>query len=342
MQAAKTARNSWRKTGNTTMKAILAMNPGALPHVFTEKMRARLEELLDVDTSRTISSFDEVAPDELTGLDVLITGWGAPPIGPAELDAMPNLQAIVHWGGGLDFVHPAAKDRGILVSSAREANAIPVAEFTLAMIVLAAKDALWASRRYCAEQRPIDRESELPHTGLNGTTVGIIGASSIGSLVMERLTGYDTEVLLYDPWVTPEQAKGLRAEVIPSLDDLARRSSILSVHAPETSATQGMISRSVLAALPDGGTLINTSRGALVDQDALVTELETGRIRAILDVTDPEALPPGHPLYALPNVFLTPHLAGSTGSELRRLGESALAEIEGILLGIREVTNPAP
>jgi phosphoglycerate dehydrogenase-like enzyme len=246
---------------------------------------------------------------------------------------MPDLRAIVHWGGGAGFIDPSATDRGIVVSTARSTNAIPVAEFTLAMIVLAAKDAFWVSREYSARQSFIDREDELPHTGLYGTTVGIVGASSIGSLVMESLRHHDVEVLLFDPFASPERARELGAELVGDLAELAARSRILSVHAPDLPQTRHMVSRAVLAALPEGATVINTSRGALIDQAALVDELRTGRLRGILDVTDPDVLPAGHPLYTLPNVFLTPHLAGSTGSELRRLGRASLDEIERFVHG---------
>lgn len=313
------------------MRAALLMDPALAPFVFGAAERARLEELLEVDITDAATSLSAI--DDANEVELLITGWGVPSIGPDELDALPALRAIVHWGGGIGFLDPQAASRGIRVSSARAANAIPVAEFTLALITLAAKDAFWASRAYCAEQRSIDREAELPRTGLYGTTVGIVGASAIGTLVMEKLAGTDVRVLLYDPYASAQAAARLGVELVADLAELASRSDILSIHAPEAPSTIGMISRSVLAALPDGATLVNTARGALVDQDALVAELQRGRLRAVLDVTDPDVLKPGHPLYALPNVFLTPHLAGSMGNELRRLGHSALAEVERFVAG---------
>lgn len=315
------------------MKALLAMAPDAFPLVFAKEDVDRLDDLLDVDTSRIVTSFDELTDSERSEIEVLLTGWGVPRVGPAELDAFPALRAVVHWGGGVAFLDPSVQERGIVVSSARAANAIPVAEFTVAMIVLAAKDAFWVSRQYCAEQRQIDREAELAHTGLFRTTVGIVGASSIGTLVMEMLKAHDVEVLLHHPRATPERAAALGAELVDDLEELARRSGILSVHTPDLPQLRGMISREVMAALPGGATVINTSRGTLIDQDALVTELESGRIRAILDVTEPDVLPPGHPLYSLPNVFLTPHLAGSMGVELQRLGASATDEIARLVAG---------
>ncbi|HEY9309708.1 MAG TPA: hydroxyacid dehydrogenase [Microbacterium sp.] len=313
------------------MRAALLMSPALVPFVFGDAERSRLEEILEIDTTQAVTSIADVPAR--SEVELLITGWGVTSIGPEGLDGFPSLRAIVHWGGGVGFLDAEATARGILVSSARAANAIPVAEFSVAMITLAAKDAFWASRRYCAEQRFIDREAEFPRTGLYRSTIGIIGASTIGSLVIDRLAEADVDVLLFDPYASVETADRIGAELVTDLRELAARSDILSIHAPETPATIGMISADVLAALPDGATVINTARGALIDQVALVGQLQRGRLRAILDVTDPDVLEPGHPLYTLPNVFLTPHLAGSMGSELRRLGEAALSEVERFAAG---------
>ncbi|KAF2413909.1 hypothetical protein B1729_07555 [Microbacterium sp. B35-04] len=312
------------------MRAALLMDPALVPFVFGDAEREKLSDILEIDTADAATSLAGI-PDP-SGVELLIAGWGAK-ISPGDLDAFPKLRAIVHWSGGNGGLDGPASGRGIRISTARAANAIPVAEFTLAMITLAAKDAFWASRRYSAEQRFIDREAELPRTGLYGTTVGIVGASTIGTLVIEKLQRSDVRVLLYDPYATPETAARLGAKLVPDLGALAARCDILSIHAPEMPSTIGMVSAAVLAALPDGATVINTARGALVDQEALVAELRRGRLRAVLDVTEPDVLEPGHPLYTLPNAFLTPHLAGSTGNELRRLGEVALAEIERFVAG---------
>ncbi|HWU27805.1 MAG TPA: NAD(P)-dependent oxidoreductase, partial [Microbacterium sp.] len=112
------------------------------------------------------------------------------------------------------------------------------------------------------------------------------------------------------------------------------RVSVLSLHAPALPSTHHMISVRELAALPDGATVINTARGALLDHDALVAECRTGRLDAVLDVTDPEPLPLDSPLLDLPNVALTPHLAGSLGTETRRLTDSALDELQAYASGV--------
>ncbi|MFE5409453.1 NAD(P)-dependent oxidoreductase [Microbacterium sp. NPDC056569] len=331
--------HDYRNEKGDLMKAVMVMASDARDLVFTEDDLAKLRDMLDVDTDRMITSLDALSEEERARTELLVTGWGTPDLGPADLDTLPSLRAVVHWGGGVGFLDSSANDRGIVVSSARAVNAIPVAQFTVAMIVLAAKEAFWVSRRYGAEQRFIDREAELSHTGLYRSTIGIVGASSIGSLTIEMLADYDVDVLVYDPYLTPDRAAALGVEIVGDLVELARRSRILSIHTPDIPALRGMISRDVLAALPDGATVINTARGRLVDQDGLVDELQSGRLRAILDVTYPDVLPAGHPLYTLPNVFLTPHLAGSTGSELRRLGATATDEVERLVTG-QEFQHP--
>lgn len=324
------------------MRALLSMEASAFPLVFGEAERRRLAHLMDVDLTRPDRRIEDVPSVERDAVELLITGWGVQRLDAAVLERLPRLRGVVHWGGGIGFLDGSATERGISVSSARPANAVPVAEFTLAMIILAAKDAFWVSREYGRRQAVVSREAELTHTGLFGRTIGVVGASSIGTLVMRMLADHDVEVLLFDPYSTDEDARRFGAERVTDLHELARRSSILSVHAPELPQTQGMISRAVLAALPDGATVINTARGSLLDQEALVDEVTTGRLRAILDVTEPEVLPAGHPLYTLGQVFLTPHLAGSTGSELRRLGAAAVAEVERFVSGVPFVNLVRP
>jgi phosphoglycerate dehydrogenase-like enzyme len=136
-------------------------------------------------------------------------------------------------------------------------------------------------------------------------------------------------VSVFDPYLTDDDARDLGVRRV-ELDELMATSAVVSVHAPDIPETRHMIDARRLALLPDGATLINTARGALVDTDALVAELATGRIDAVLDVTEPEPLPADHPLWSLPNVLLTPHIAGSMGNELSRLGDNAVAEIEAL------------
>jgi phosphoglycerate dehydrogenase-like enzyme len=268
------------------------------------------------DETRLASVADLVALEQA---EVVLSGWGCPPLDALLLARAPELRAIVHAAGGVKgHVTDACWDRGLLVSTAAGANAEPVAEYTLARILLANKGAGRLAREYRARRAPIDLISEFPDVGNLGKTVGIVGLSRIGKRVVELLRPFELDVLVSDPYVAGAA----------ELDDLLRASDVVSLHAPSLPSTRHMLDARRLSLLRDGATLINTARGALIDQDALVAELITGRIDAVIDVTEPEVLPPDSPLYDLPNVVLTPHIAGALGVEVRRLGDSALDELE--------------
>jgi phosphoglycerate dehydrogenase-like enzyme len=168
---------------------------------------------------------------------------------------------------------------------------------------------------------------EVPDPGNYGKVVGIVGASRIGRRVIELLRPFDLCVLVFDPYLPDAEAAALGVESV-ELDDLLARSDVVSLHAPLLPETRGLLDAGRLARLRDGAVLVNTARGGLVDTAALTRELASGRIEAVLDVTEPEVLPADSPLYDLENVLLTPHVAGSLGNETRRLGRLAVEEIE--------------
>lgn len=263
----------------------------------------------------------------LPDVEVLITGWGCPKIGLDVLEAAPNLKAIIHAGGVIsDKLPPIPAGRTIMGSNAGEANGRPVAEYTLAMILLANKQAFESARLYEQRRDWIDREREFPRAGNYRKRIGLLGASRIGRSVAQLLQPFQLDVLVYDPYLDAAEASALGVEPVP-LDVLMSTSDVVSVHVPVTSETTGMIGARELAMLPDGSTLINTARGEILDQAALEKELVSGRINAILDVAVPDVLPPTHVFYDLPNVFLTPHIAGSMGTELLRMGDHVVAEL---------------
>jgi phosphoglycerate dehydrogenase-like enzyme len=269
-----------------------------------------------------LSEIAELVP--LERAEVVLSGWGCPPLDAALLERAPALRAVVHAAGGVKgHVTDACWDRGLLVSTAAGANAEPVAEYTLARILLAGKAAGRMAHAYRMRRAAIDLISEFPDVGNLGKTVGIVGASRIGRRVIELLQPFDLHVLVNDPYVDGSV----------ELDELLAVSDVVSLHAPSLPSTRHMLDARRLALLRDGATLINTARGALIDPDALVAELVTGRIDAVIDVTEPEVLPPDSPLYHLPNVVLTPHIAGALGVEVRRLGDSALDELARLARG---------
>jgi phosphoglycerate dehydrogenase-like enzyme len=314
-------------------QALFAMTAANLPHVFPPEVLARLRESVDLDPDLVAEDFtDPRVRETLARTEILVTGWGCPRIDTAVLDAAPKLRAVLHSAGSVKgFAGPEIWQRGITVSSAADANALPVAEYTLAMILLAGKD-LFGARERLRASRAHPGWGIVPGIGNHGRRVGVIGASRIGRRVLELLRPFDLRPVLTDPYVSAEQAARLGVPLVES-DDLLRTSDIVTIHAPETPETRHLIGRRELALMPDGAVLINTARGGLVDHDALVAELRTGRLSAILDVTDPEPLPADSPLYDLPNAFVTPHLAGSQGNELARLGATVAREAERLVAG---------
>ncbi|MEW2399447.1 hydroxyacid dehydrogenase [Streptomyces sp. NPDC046862] len=314
-------------------RALFAMNPAHLSELFPPRLMKRLQALADVDAGLVVRDFaDPAVADALAGTEVLLTGWGCPRVDAAVLDRAPRLRAVLHAGGSVrGWLADAVWERGLTVSSAVRANALPVAEYTLAAILLAGKDVFRLRERFRAEHAP-PATDDLARVGNLGRRVGIIGASRVGRRVLELLAPFDFDVALYDPYVDDAAAAALGAVPLP-LDDLLRTSDIVSLHAPDTPETQRMLDRRRLALMRDGAVFVNTARGALVDPEALVEELTGGRISAILDVTEPEPLPARSPLYELPNVFLTPHLAGSLGNELERLGRTVVDELGRLTTG---------
>lgn len=276
----------------------------------------------------------EITP-HLSQIEVLVTSWGCPRIDEQFVAQTPRLKLIAHLAGSVKgFIDDAVWRRGITVVNAVAANAVPVAEYTLAAILFANKRVFALNRFYLEyKENRAPWSKEAPNVGNYQKTVGIIGASHVGQLVVEHLQKFDMRVLLYDPFTTPIDARHMGAYKV-GLTELLSQADVVSVHAPLLPDTRGMLSRRELALMRDGATLINTARGAIVDQNALETELVNGRLNAILDTTDPEVLPPNNPLYTLPNVFLTPHIAGSLGDETQRLTDYIVDELDRYSRGL--------
>lgn len=311
------------------------MAPALTPGLFSPALCARLVALAELPDPEPLQRFDDERAERLLArVEVLLTGWGCPRIDAAVLARAPRLYAILHAAGTVKgHVDEAAWERGVRVSSAAAANAVPVAEYTVAAILLASKRAFRLQRLYREVRALRLWPREVPEPlGSLGRTVGIVGASRIGRLVLERLRPFDFARLVHDPFLAPDEARALGAEPL-GLDELLARSDVVSLHAPLLPETRGLLDRRRLALLRDGAVLVNTARGGLVDAAALADELVSGRLDAVLDVTDPEVLPADSPLYDLPNVFLTPHVAGAMGAETQRLAALALDELERLVRG---------
>ncbi|MGH7785814.1 MAG: hydroxyacid dehydrogenase, partial [Candidatus Binatia bacterium] len=252
---------------------VLAMVPYFTAELFGEVQWRDLRAVAEVPDAEPLTAFGEArAARLLADADVLLTGWGCPPIDAAALGLAPRLRAVVHAAGTVKgHVTDACWARGLLVSSAAAANALPVAEYTLAAILFANKRVFRLQQRYRAVRGRRWWPQEAPGLGNYRKVVGIVGASHVGRRVLELLRPFDFEVLLADPFVDSAAAAALGARAV-ELDALLAAADVVSLHAPALPETHHLLDRRRLALMRDGATLINTARGALVDGAALAAE----------------------------------------------------------------------
>lgn len=256
--------------------------------------------------------------------DACITSWGVARLDADVLAAAPKLRAMAHMGGSVKrFVSDSLWARGIHVTSAGAALALDVAETTLGLMIVGMKR-VWPLAQHVRAGGW--RETDWwPARELVHKQVGIIGASNVGKHVIRLLQPFAVDILLYDPYVSADEADALGATKV-GLEELLQRSDIVSLHAPAKQDTIHMLNGDRLSLMKDDALLINTARGALIDEPALVRELEKGRFFAFLDVTDPEPPAPDSALRRLENVVVTPHIAGCI-EDCSRMGELAVEEL---------------
>ena len=245
----------------------------------------------------------------LAEVDAIVTGWGSPKIDDAVLDAAPKLRIVGHAAGTIQFVGSEALfRRGIPIVNANAAIGPYVGEMALALTLAGLRQLARHDRAMRGDRTWGDRDV-VPET-LFGRRVGLVGLGATARAFLRVLKPFDCEIAAVDPNVKAGAApEGV--DLLP-LDDLLRRSEILSLHAASLPETRHMIGRRELALLPDGALVVNTARGQLVDPDPLLDELRSGRLRAALDVTEPEPIPADHPFRDLPNILVSPHIAGPT------------------------------
>jgi phosphoglycerate dehydrogenase-like enzyme len=244
----------------------------------------------------------------------------------ALLEAAPRLRVVGRLGTGLDNVDQEALGaRGVALVHAPGANAPGVAEYVLAALFHLARGL----------PRAAQGEDRLALGGfeLAGKTLGLVGLGEVGLRVAHRAKTLGMRVVGYDPLRRPWEAalEVAGVEFLP-LEEVLAEAQFLSLHAPLTPETRGLVGREVLARMRPGAYLINTARGELVDHHALYEALRSGHLAgAVLDVTDPEPLPPDHPLRELENCLLTPHIAGLTRESQARVGERVVRGVLEVL-----------
>lgn len=317
--------------------ALLVMEQPRRADVYPVGVLEKLADLVEWQGPPLTREQLAADPGVLDGVEILLTGWGAPVLDAHLLRHAPRLRAVLVAAGSVrPLTTPEFWARGIPIVSAAAANAIPVAEFTLAQILLALKQFHRISREIKETGRYPDG---VRVAGAYGSRVGLLGLGEIGRLVASHLRRFDIEVLATDPVAAAEP--GVRLVPLVELFDAC---DVVSLHAPLVAQTEGLVDGALLDRLGTGATLINTARGAVVDEPSVVEVLRRRPdLTAVLDVTWPEPPPPGSPLYGLPNVVLTPHLAGAMGAERARMGELVLAEVGRLIAGepLRHAVDPA-
>jgi phosphoglycerate dehydrogenase-like enzyme len=316
-----------------------------LRYVFSDETLERLKTLFDVTFNPLIRDYtSEELAARIRGFEGLITGWGSPPLTEEVFENADKLRIIVHSAGSVKasllskrVVEKYIIPRGICVCNAPKAIAYNVAETTMGLMIMAGHRLL--DHILNVRERMIWRDPSISREGktLNGSTIGIVGASTVGREVIRLLKPFDCRILVYDPYLPDGEAERLGVEKV-SLEGLFEASDFVSVHAPLTEETVHMIGRRHFKLMKDGAVFINTSRGRVIDQEALMEECKTGRFFAVLDVTDPEPLPVDSPLRRMRNVIITPHVAGNGYYGAKKIGEMTLQALVDFFSG-REVKN---
>jgi D-3-phosphoglycerate dehydrogenase len=328
----------------------------------TDELGIEVEYRPFTDRHRRLSETE--LTELLDGVEILVVGYES--VSADVLDAAPDLQVVACTRGGpeANVDIEAATDRNVPVLYTPGRNAVSVADFTLGLVVAAARnvarghnllrtgfytgepggDAAAAGSREdvtwgISEGAPYN---ELRGPELADKTLGIVGFGVIGRKVAARALGFDMDVVAYDPYVGADEMRDHGVAEVP-LDELCRQSRFVTLHVPVTDDTRGLLGRRELDLLSDDAYVINTARGAVLDQDALVETLETGELGgAALDVYDREPLPDDHPLLDLENVVTTPHIAGAATEVTKRHSEMAADGVAALLGGgtPEHVANP--
>jgi D-3-phosphoglycerate dehydrogenase len=287
------------------------------------QLEAQVGEVLYNPTGKPLTSA-EVARI-LPGIDGYIAGLDA--IDEQALQAADRLKVIARYGVGVDNVDlAAARAKGIVVTNTPGANSVSVAELALGLMLALA--------------RQIPEAVEAVHQGkwprysgisLEGKTIGILGLGAIGKQLARRLTGFDCKILAYDPYADATFARDNHIELIP-MDKVIEEADFISLHLPLLPETRGLVNEAFLKRMKKGSFLVNTSRGEVVDEAALLNALQSGHIKgAGLDAFTVEPPAAGNPLLALPQVIATPHLGAQTDGATSNMGWFAMRDCLAVL-----------
>jgi phosphoglycerate dehydrogenase-like enzyme len=313
------------------IQACYTLSPDKLSDIYGPEALARVSRRSRVQGPVFAGSRWREHAGLLRDTEVIFSSWGAPLMDEEFLDTAKNLKAVFYAAGSVRyFTTPAFWSRGIRLTSAYAMNAVPVSEYTVAAALFGLKH-VWHYARLTREQRAF--MEDRPVVGAYRAKIGLISYGTIARMVRDKLRSFDLQVLVYDPFLSAEDAarEGVR---LVSLETLFAESDVVSLHAPSLPATWGLLGAEHFGRMKPFSTFINTARGEIVREKELIEFLRVRPdVQAVLDVTAPEPPSPDNPLFDLPNVMLTPHIAGSLGPECKRMGDAMVDEFERYLEG---------
>ena len=268
-------------------------------------------------------------------IEAVFSSWGMPCLTEAQIsERLPNLRCVFYAAGTVQYFARPFLHKGIRVFSAWAANAVPVAEFTLAQILLANKGFFQLDRRYRKEGYQAAADYAAHFDGNYHNKVGLLGAGMVGKKVIENLKPFDLEIEVFDPFLPDAAAKALGVRKT-SLENIFQTCPVISNHLANNKETEGMLDYHLFSLMSPYAVFINTGRNAQVVVPDLIRAMQEAPGRtALLDVTDPEEpLPEGHSLWNVPNIIITPHRAGSQQGEIRRMGAYMTEEYQRVMAG---------
>lgn len=313
-------------------KAVFALDPEALDIVYGQEDRVALAELVDIGpTILTPENWREHTA-LLGEAEILCSGWKSPVLDAEFLAAAPKLRAVFYAAGSVRYwTTEAFWDRGIALTTSYAANALPVAEYTVATSILSLKQFWrWAERARRGEGWG---DHTRPIRGSFRATIGLVSFGMIARRTAELLASYDVGLRVYCPFLSDAESAEHGVQRLP-LDELFSSCDVVSVHTPLLPETTGLINGRLVRRMRPEATLLNTARGRVLDQPSVIEALrDRPDLTAVLDVTNPEPPAADDPLFSLPNVIVTPHIAGSHGAECQRLGHYMVEELRRYLNG---------
>ncbi len=309
-------------------KAYFMMNRESFDKIYNESEIKRLKKLVDLHHDIIIPDANgQVAKIPSDG-QIILSGWGGPRIDEGFLAKMPGLEAVFYGAGSIrGIVTDEFWKSNVVITSSWAANAIPVAEYTFAQIILCLKNTYSLQNEYKKQRSGFLKSDRFAH-GTYKTRVGVISLGVIGRIVCNMLKYLDVEVYAYDPFFSENAAHSLGVK-LTDLESLFKNCHVVSLHAPWLPETEGMIKGIHFKSMMQNSSFINTARGAIVNEEEMISVLrDRCDITAVLDVTYPEPPTRDSLLFSLKNVFLTPHIAGSMNNECARMGKYAVDELE--------------